>query len=332
MTIQITIVGMGQIGTSIGLALADKKDLVKRVGHDRDIKIAKTAEKMGALDRVSINLPSAVREADLVILSLPIDQVKETLSIIAQDLKENAVVMDTAPIKEAVTIWARELLPPKRHYVGLTPVINPEYLHTHDHGVEAAHADLFRDGLIVIVTPPQTASEAIKLAADLTRLLGANTLFADPVEVDSLMAATHILPQLLAAALLNVTVDQSGWREGRKLAGRAFAEVTGPLVQLGEPQALSSAALLAQENVVRVTDSVIAALQALRNDIKNQEWQSLNERLERARDGRDRWWSQRQAADWKAEDMPHSVESPKSSEVFGRLVGFGRKPKSRPDL
>lgn len=328
MTVQITIIGMGQIGTSIGLALADQKEVVRRTGHDREMRISRLAEKMGALDRVVLNLPSSVRDADLVVLALPTDQLKETLEIIAQDLKENAVVMDTAPVKEIVAKWAKDILPQGRYYVGLTPVINPAYLQTHESGVEAAHADLFHGGLMAIVVPPQTPSEAVKLASDLTRLLGASALFADPLEVDSLMAATHILPQLMAAALLNITVDQPGWREGRKLAGRAYAEVTGPIAQFSDPEALSSSALLTQENILRVTDSLIASLQALRNDIKNQDGEALTERLKRALLGREEWWKQRQTTDYAAQEMGMPAETPKSSDMFGRLFGLGgRKPR-----
>jgi prephenate dehydrogenase len=322
MKIQITIIGLGQIGASIGLGLAEKKDLVFRLGHDRDARIAKQAEKIGALDKVSMNLPAAVREADIVILSLPVDKIKETLQVIARDLKEGCVVMDTAPVKEVVSEWVKELLPENRYYVGLTPVLNPAYLHTHDSGVEAAHEDLFRGGLMVIVAPPFMGSEAVKLASDLTRLLGASPLFADPVELDSLMAATHILPQLLAAALLNITVDQPGWREGRKLAGRAFTEMTGPIVQLGEAGALSTAAMLTRENVMRITDSVIAALQAMRNDLKNEDEQALQEKLERARSGRERWWIDRQSVDGMSEEIKSPVDTPKASDMFKSMFGF----------
>jgi prephenate dehydrogenase len=330
MKIQITIVGMGQIGTSIGLALGEKKDLVHRVGHDRDMRVARQAEKMGAVDKVSANLPAAVREADIVVLSLPVDNIKEALEVIARDLKEGCVVMDTAPVKEVVAGWAKELLPENRYYVGLTPVLNPIYLHTHDSGVDAAHADLFRGGLMVIVAPPFMGSDSIKMASDLTRLLGANPLFADPVEVDSLMAATHIIPQLLAAALLSVTVDQPGWREGSRLAGRAFAEVTGPIVQLGEAGALSSAAMLNRENVLRTTDRLIASLQSMRNDLKNMEEEALTEKLERARSGRERWWMDRQSPDG-VEEMRSAVEAPKSSDMFASLFGIRRKNNRRDD-
>ena len=65
MAVQLTIVGLGQIGTSVGLALADQTELVYRRGHDREHSAARRAEKMGALDKVSINLPSAVSEADI---------------------------------------------------------------------------------------------------------------------------------------------------------------------------------------------------------------------------------------------------------------------------
>src|SRR3990170_4770447 len=153
MDVQISIIGLGQIGASIGLALAEHSQIVHRVGHDRDAATAQRAEKIGALDQVMLNLPAAVREADLVLLCLPIDQIRATLAIVAPDLKAGAVVMDTGPVKEVVAGWAQELLPQGSYYVGLTPVINPVYLHEVDSGLNAAHADLFRGSLMAIVSP-----------------------------------------------------------------------------------------------------------------------------------------------------------------------------------
>ena len=328
MTVDITIIGLGQIGASIGLALEEQKELVQRTGHDRDVRVARQAEKIGAIDRVENNLPKAARGADLVILSLPIDQIRETLPIIAPNLKQNAVVMDTAPIKEVVSSWAAEFLPNERHYVGLTPVLNPSYLHQIDSGIEAARANLFHGGLITIVTPPQTSSEAIKLAADLTRLLGASPMFVDPVEMDGLMAATHLLPQLMAAALLNATIDQPGWREGRKVAGRGYAEASGPIVHLDDTAPLRDLSLLNRVNILRVLDGAIAALYAIRNDIDAEDEVSLEKRLERAHSGREKWWSERQAGDWSGDGVP-SIDLPEPPGVLGQLFGLQRKPKPK---
>ncbi len=329
MTVQITIVGLGQIGASVGLALKEHTELVTRIGHDRRFDIAKQAEKLGAVDKIIPNLPKSVRDADIVLLALPVDQIRETMEYIAQDLKEGVVVMDTAPVKEVVAAWAGELLPSGRHYVGLTPVINAAYLHGVESGVEAARADLFRNGMMAIVAPPRTSSEAIKLAADLTRLLGASALFADPAEIDGVMAATHLLPQILAAALLNATVDQPGWREGRKMAGRAYAEVTGPVVHLSEPKTLQASVFLNRDNVLRSIDSVLSALHALRTDILEENQDALEDRLERSRQGRERWWRERQTSDWAASEATAAPDVPSSSDVFGRLLGFGGRQRGK---
>jgi prephenate dehydrogenase len=330
MAVQLTIVGLGQIGTSVGLALADQTELLYRVGHDLDVRIARQAEKMGAIDKVSINLPSAIKDADMILLALPVDQIRETLEVIKNDLKEGSVVMDTGPVKQVVADWATELLPPGRYYIGLTPVINPIYLHEIDSGLTAAHPDLFRDGLIGIVSPPGVPSDAIKLAADLTRLLGALPLFADPLEMDGLVAATHLLPQLLAAGLLNATVEQPGWREGRKVAGRSYAEVSAPIMYPTEPKTLTTAAMLNRVNVIRVLDSVVASINAMRKDLLEEDAQSLEERLIRARRGREEWLKQRIAADWSAEETT-SIDAPRASEMFGRMIGMGRKKKDGKD-
>ena len=329
MPVQVTIVGLGQIGASIGLALAGQKDKITRQGHDRRPEVARQAEKAGAIDKFDYNLPSAVRKADLVILALPAGELRETFEIIAADLKEEAVVLDTAPIKEAVSQWAKELLPPNRHYIGITPAINPVYLLSHENGVEAAHADLFQGGLMAVVVPPGTSSEAVKLAVDLIGLLGASPLFADPVEIDSLLSATHLLPQLLGAAILNATIDQPGWREGRKLAGKPYAQVSAPFVEGEDPRALGSATVLAQESLVRSIDRIIAVLQSYRNDIKEKDNETLSTRLEQARLGRETWWKQRQAGDWAVAELSQGVDMPRPGDFFARLVCLGGRKAKR---
>ena len=330
MTIQMTIVGLGQIGASIGMALAEHNQLFRRIGHDRDLETARRAQKMGAIDHVAVNLPSAVREADLVILSVPPDQLRETLEIIAQDLKEDAVLMDTGPIKVSMSGWIKELLPEKRSYVGLVPAINPAYLHRDEIGIDAAHADLFQRGLMAIVAPPNSSSDALQLAAKLAHLLGSDPLFIDPLEIDGLLAATHALPQLMAVALLNATVNQPGWREARKIAGRAYAEVSAASVHAGLAKGLGSMTLHNRDNVVRVLDRVIVVLQSLRDDIEANGGESLERQLESAQQGHARWLSERQAANWAYDGVPESVsKSSQGADFLSRLFGSGVKRKNR---
>ncbi|MFM8320539.1 MAG: prephenate dehydrogenase, partial [Chloroflexota bacterium] len=322
MTIQISIIGLGQIGASLGLALREQKGQLLRVGNDIEHGIARQAEKLGAVDRVDVNLPNTVRNADLVILALPVDQLRETLEVIVPDLREGCVVMDTAPAKRTVMRWMEELLPQGRFYVGLTPVINPQRLADGEYGLAAARADLFKDGLMAVVAPENSEPGALKMASDLSRLVGAGPIFADPLEVDGLMAAVDLLPQLMAAALLGATVDQPGWREARKLAGQAYHQATTAIQHTANPVGLAAAAIYNKENSLRVINDAVQSLEAMRLAIEEEDHAALENYLKRLRAERDSWWNGRMSKEWQQADMP-SVDMPDAGNVLGRLFGIG---------
>ncbi len=322
----LTLIGLGQIGTSIGLALKDEKKYIHRVGIDTDQYVVQQALKQGALDELVEDFSASISESDMVLLSIPMDEIKTMIEAIAPHMKPGAVLMETSPLKEPVAAWAEKYLPEECSYVGLTPVLNPIYLLSESSGVDAAHEDLFQDGMMAIAASPRATSKAVKMVADLVRLLGAAPTFIDMVEIDGLMTATHIVPQLMSAGLLNATVDQPGWREAMRMAGRAYAEVSGPIVHLGEPGALASTVTLNQENSLRVLNTVIAAMQALRDDIDAGDLDSLTNRLERARKGRETWWNERQQAINRPERDRTPRRKSAASDVFGSLLRFGHRP------
>jgi len=331
MTIQLTIIGLGQIGASIGLALANHTDKITRMGTDIDGKVMREAQKLGAVDKTTSNLNAAVKNANVVILALPLDQVGEIMEVIAPNLKEDTVLLDTAPVKVNVVKWAEEYLQEGCWYVGLTPVLNPQYLHNEGYGIAAAKADLFQDGMFGVVTPLQTNTQAVKLATDLIHLLGASPLFVDIYENDGLMVVTHLLPQLVSIALLNATLDQPGWTEARKVAGRAFAEATGPAAHLDDAEALESAIINNKDNVVRKLDDVIAVLQDLRLEITEDDTKALATRIKNAKTGVNKWWQERGRGNWASEELPQSETPPAHMNILGNLFGFGFKRKKKKD-
>jgi prephenate dehydrogenase len=299
MTVKITIIGLGQIGASMGLALADHKSQVTTLGHDKSAQTARKAQKQGAVETISYNLPASIESAEIIILAIPFDEIHETLRFIAQDMREDAVVMDTAPVKAVVAEWVKELLPPKRHYIGLTPALNPSFLDSTTVGLEAARADLFLKGVIAITAPQGTAEAALKLAADFVSLLGAVPIFADMAEMDGLMAAVSLLPGLYAAALVETVTSQPGWPDIRKMAGKAYSFGTQALD--GEKSsALAGAILQNRHNTMRLLDDTIATLASLRKDIAEENEKQLQERLEHSRQGRAQWLLDRTKGDWQA--------------------------------
>ncbi|HEU0297339.1 MAG TPA: prephenate dehydrogenase/arogenate dehydrogenase family protein [Anaerolineales bacterium] len=328
MPVQITIIGLGQVGSSIGLALAGQPN-IKRVGHDTNFEVGRLAQKSGAVDEFKTNLPASVSEANVVILSLPFSEVRETLGYISQDLREGTVVLDTAPAKAIVTAWFQELIPQGRYYVGLAPAMGAGYLHGMDLGHQSARADLFAKGLFIVNAPHGTPGEAVKLATDLVSLLGAQALISDSVEADGLLASTHILPQLASAALLDATVDQPGWAEARKLAARPYATATAAAAYHDEAKSLSEAALVNRQNIVRVLDVYMASLQRLRDQIQEGDGKSVAEFLEDAVKARDRWLEERTRADWQTiESTPVQSFGDKLNHMFlGNIMERTKKRK-----
>ncbi len=331
MNIQLTIIGLGQIGGSIGLALGEKGDNFQRTGTDINGKVMSQAKSIGAVDKTTPNLNTAVRDADIIILALPLDQVKEVVLAIASTIKPGALVMDTSPVKAKLAGWMVETLPASCSYVGLTPVLNPRYLHSESFGITAARADLFQDGLFCVATPQGTNNQEIQLVVDLIQTMGSAPLFIDLYEIDGIMAAVHILPQLMSIALLNTTLAQPGWNEARKIAGRSFAEVTGPAAHLDEAEAIITAVRLNKENITRKLDDIIAILRGIRQEIFLEELEKLEFRIKDAKAGVDTWWKERGGGNWLQEELPRSETPPTSSEVMGRMLGFGlgRKKKDK---
>ena len=223
--------------------------------------------------------------------------------------------------------WAKELLPDDdRYFAALTPGLNPAYLDEFGNGVESAHADLFQNSLMLITTQPGIDESAITLATNLTQILGSTPMFTDPVEADGLTAYSHVLPRLVASALVNATTDQPGWREARKMAGNTYAQTTAVVLHPEENKALGMTALLNADNTVRMLDAVIDELHMLRDAISAQDAALLQQRMEHARDQRDLWMKQRLSADWEPKT---NVRLPTGGEVIGKL--FGVRPKKDKD-
>jgi prephenate dehydrogenase len=230
--------------------------------------------------------------------------------------------MDTAPAKKAVCDWAGEFLPKDRYFVGLAPVINPKYILLEESGGDAAREDMFQDGMIGIVAPQGTSSAAIKLAADLTNLLGSKPLFMDVTEVDSLMAATHLVPQLVAAGMIGATADQPGWTEGRKIAGVPYALAASALGAVDPPEAIANAAALSKEHVIRVLDNVMLTLISFKEKLQDGENEALAKQLKKILDAREDWLNKRFTGEW--EEGPAGVELPTAGEEMRRFV-LGRR-------
>lgn len=328
MSTRITIIGLGQMGASIGLALrrhektaARQAPVLEIVGHDREPETARRAQALGCVQRIGWNLPRAVEQAGVVVLALPLASIRETLEVIAPALGAGCVVTDTAPLKRPLIEWAGQFLRLETYYLGSTPVLSPGRLLDDAGGVEAARADLFEGGLWALTPGPNVPPEVVKLGVDLARLLGATPLFLDPDEHDGLMAGVDALPGLMATALLRAATLSPGWSDQRKLADRAFAAATAA-ASMGAA-ARSAEMILNRDNVLRYLDAAMSELAAMRRSISEGDDAAIDAAFEAAAQARARWLAERREGKWEAAEIP-SVELPTPGEALGRILGLGR--------
>ncbi len=326
----ITIIGLGKIGCSLGLALGEKAGDIQRIGHDREINAAQEAKRVGAIDAYAINLHQAVQDADVVFLALPFDQIRETVQQIAQDLTPGAVVIDLSPAKQKVSEWMGSLLPPNRYYIGWNLAINPAYLQDTSKGVSAARRDYFYQGVVAVTAPPGMPAEVYDLMGGLIHRIGSQPLFADMIEMDGVLAEAQVIPQLLSALMVYTLARQPGWREARKFAAQDFWEMGLPIAKSTSAAELSHTLSANRETVERLINDLLTVLVEWREQIHNGEVEGLTQSLLDAQQRFEQWQTERMAANWVLEESGIRREDlPTSREVFGRLVGLGNRKRDR---
>jgi len=320
----ITIVGLGLIGSSIGLALRQAGVTSMLIGHDKDAGASRQAKKLNAVDKTDWNLISACEESDLIILAIPIGGIQETLQAISPYVKPGCTILDTASLKAPVLSWADELLPTQVHYVGLNPILAAAA--GASGGAENARADLFQNRLFCVVPSARAEPEVVQMAADLVALLGGKPLFMDAVEHDGLMSGMDQLPPVLALALLDTATQRPTWRELRKVAGAAFE--SGTYLTSNDPEAYSKLFLMNSENMVRWINDLISSLISIRETISAGDSKILAERFGALIEQRNRWLVDRLQGQW---DTDSSMAMPPKPNLFVDtfLGGLGRKRQKR---
>jgi prephenate dehydrogenase len=212
----LSILGVGLLGGSIGLAVKAAGSVGTVVGYGHRAETLEEALRRGAIDRTASGAAEAVKGADLVVLCTPVGLFEAILAEIGPMLAPGAIVTDVGSTKRSVVARSQRILPKTTHFVGSHPMAGSE-----KRGVQYASADLFQ-GAVCITTPtPQTNPAALEKVESFWRLLGMETVRLSPEEHDRRLADVSHLPHALAAALVTMQTDPS-----LPLAGKGFRDVT----------------------------------------------------------------------------------------------------------
>ena len=219
---RIAIIGLGLIGGSIGLAVREYLPNARTTGFDHDPAVRVRAEQRMLADRIADNAEEAVRDADLVILCVPVGAMGEVARKIAPALREGAVVSDVGSSKQSILEALRAALP-GRAVIPAHPVAGTE-----NSGPDAGFATVFQQRWCIVTPLPGGDAQAAARLKTFWNGLGAQVDEMDAAHHDTVLAITSHLPHLIAYNIVRTASDLETVREAEviKYSASGFRDFT----------------------------------------------------------------------------------------------------------
>lgn len=273
---QITIIGVGLIGGSIGLAAKKHKLASCIIGVTAHEKSFKDAERIKAINFGTLNAKKSVVGSDLVILATPVDKVLITLKEIAPYLEKDCIVMDVASVKENIVEDAEKIIGGKNHFVGTHPIAGSE-----QRGAGNANVNLFKNAPCVITKTKNTGKTALHKVSAFWKALGMRVYVMSPQKHDKKISRTSHLPHTMASAIA-CSADPSDM----KFIGTGFKDTTR--IASGDPDLWTSILMANRANVSADITSNMKIMRRIRKALNREKCGELKKILSKAKNKRDR--------------------------------------------
>ncbi|MFO7806493.1 MAG: prephenate/arogenate dehydrogenase family protein [Paracoccaceae bacterium] len=200
---RVALIGLGLIASSIALAAKRAGCVGEITGYARSPDTRDTARELD-LCTVCDTAAAAVRDADLVILCVPVGAMDSVMAEIAPALKAGAVLSDVGSTKLSVIAAVEPHLPESVHFIPAHPLAGTEHS-----GPRAGFAELYDNRWCILVPPEGADRDQVARLADFWHALGANTDEMDADHHDLVLAVTSHAPHLIAYTMVGVADDLS---------------------------------------------------------------------------------------------------------------------------
>ncbi len=279
----LAVIGVGLIGGSAALALRRAGIATRVVGFDRDRAALEKAAALGVIDTAADSTREAVKDADFVLVAVPVRSVGPVLHDAAPALRSEAVVTDVGSTKAEVVAIAREELRERfPRFVPGHPIAGRE-----TSGVESALQDLFRGARVVLTPEKETAPDAIEAVRSAWEAAGARVSTASALDHDRVFAAVSHLPHILSFALVSELIARDNAAELLGFAAGGFRDFTR--IAASSPQMWRDIALQNRDALLAEIDRYGARLAVFRELIERGEAAGLERLMTEARTARANW-------------------------------------------
>ena len=271
---QVTIIGVGLIGGSLGMAIKKNRVAQEVVGLSHRHTSLVYALKNNAIDKAFYDIKKAVEHADLVVMATPVNSIVSLLPMVGRYLKRGCIVTDVGSTKAAIVETAEKNLT-SAFFVGSHPLAGSE-----KRGAEFASPDLFQNSLCLMTPNERTNRFADERVRALWIRLGAVVKTLPPSEHDKILAYISHLPHLVAYALMGAIPS-----EYLSYAAQGLKDTTR--IASSSAHIWNDICLLNSQNVLHSLDELVKTLSLLRKYIVARDEQNLIETFKKAKSKRD---------------------------------------------
>lgn len=280
---KITIIGVGLLGGSIGIAARKRRLAGEVAGYVRREKTLAECEKFGATDYATTDLLAAVSGADLVILCTPLAQMRLLAECFLPALKRGAIVTDVGSVKADVVRELESLVKKAgAHFVGSHPMAGAEKT-----GVSAAREHLFQNAVCVLTPTRKSNAAAVRKLEKFWKSLGCRTLKLDAAQHDVAVSRSSHLPHVVAAALAGLVLDPKAPKSQAQLCATGFRDATR--IASGSPEMWRDISLANRKNISNAVDAFVKELKRFQAGLKKGDDAAVEKFFASAKSKRDKW-------------------------------------------
>lgn len=276
----IYIAGLGLIGASMALGIKRDHPDYEILGYNRSQASRDIALERGMIDRATDDFASFAPLADIIILTLPIQQTLAFIKKLASlDLKESVIISDAGSTKSAIVATADKCFADKSvRFVGAHPMAG-----SHKTGAASADVNLFENAYYIFTPSSLTTPDTLEEMKDLLSGLHARFIEVDAEEHDRVTSQISHFPHILASGLMGQTASYAEQHDmTRRFAAGGFRDMTR--IAESEPGMWTSILLSNRETIMERIEDFKGRLdeieQAISKGDENQIWNFFNQARE----------------------------------------------------
>lgn len=278
----VSIVGVGLIGASLGLALKGAGVVREVIGVGRSSANLDQAKKMGAIDRVA-DLAEAVQSSQWIVLCVPVAQMRAIFTQLEPHLGSNTLITDAGSTKSDVILAAKEVLGKKVcQFVPAHPIAGGA-----QHGAAAARADLFQGKQTIICQLQENSAADVALVEEFWKVLGSNIKRISAVQHDAIYAAVSHLPHILSYALMASVLNSEDAEQKLGHAGAGFRDFTR--IAASSPEMWRDICIANKQAILKELDQYLSVTGRLREMIAKEDAAGLEKVFQKASRARQKW-------------------------------------------